>query len=477
MTDRSRIHEARVRRLNRLDPYPEGHYILYWMQQSQRTRYNHALEHAIDLSHERSLPVLVVFGLMDDYPEANQRHYRFMLDGLPEIARELAGREIGFICERGHPAEVALRYASDAAAVVCDAGYLRHQRQWRRKVAREAGRAVHLVETDLIVPVEEVSNKREYAARTIRKKLMSRLDEFLDDPGCGQPGKPASELKRRAGLDVSSPSRLLDQLKLDRSVPPVHSLFSGGAAEGERLFLEFLQRRFERYAPHRNQPQTDDVSHMSRFLHFGMVSPVWLARNVRREYSGASADAFIEELVVRRELSMNFVYFAEDDYDQYSGLPRWARQTLLEHKADPRDRLYTRDELEEARTHDPYWNAAMREMRFTGYMHNYMRMYWGKKILEWTQDPEEAFRTTLYLNNRYFLDGRDANSFTGVAWVFGNHDRPWAERKVFGKIRYMAASGLERKTRPGEYVAKVERLVVKMGGESRLREGELPGLG
>jgi deoxyribodipyrimidine photo-lyase len=198
---------------------------------------------------------------------------------------------------------------------------------------------------------------------------------------------------------------------------------------------------------------------MSKYLHFGQISPTWLALEARKHSAeaGDNVATFIEELLVRRELSMNFVHF-RDDYDCYESLPAWARQTLTEHRADPRPYLYTRAQLEAAETHDPYWNAAMREMRHTGYMHNYMRMYWGKKILEWSVTPEEGFAAALAINNRYFLDGRDANSFANIAWVFGQHDRPWGERPIFGKVRYMNARGLERKCDIKAYVSKVERL-------------------
>ena len=201
---------------------------------------------------------------------------------------------------------------------------------------------------------------------------------------------------------------------------------------------------------------------MSKYLHFGQISPVWLALEVRKHAAAGTQNvtSFIDELLVRRELSMNWVEF-NSRYADYESLPEWARATLAEHAGDRRPFIYSRAQLEGAETHDPYWNAAMREMRLTGYMHNHMRMYWGKKILEWTAAPEEAHTTALAINNRYFLDGRDANSFANIAWIFGQHDRPWPERPIFGKVRYMNAAGLERKCDIGTYVSKVERLVAQ----------------
>jgi deoxyribodipyrimidine photo-lyase len=258
---------------------------------------------------------------------------------------------------------------------------------------------------------------------------------------------------------LSNIDAVLKKMSLDRTVLPVSGFFKGGTTRARKMFAEFLHRRFKNYAENSNQPQTDDVSHMSKYLHFGQISPLYLALQVQDtdKRLKEAREAFIEELVVRRELAMNFVYYTPE-YDSYRCLPNWAKKTLSDHKKDEREQTYTRRQLENARTHDEYWNAAMREMKSTGFMHNYMRMYWGKKILEWSQAPEQAFKTTLAINNKYFIDGRDANSYTGVAWVFGVHDRAWSERPIFGKIRYMAATGLERKCDIAAYVKKVDAL-------------------
>ena len=197
---------------------------------------------------------------------------------------------------------------------------------------------------------------------------------------------------------------------------------------------------------------------MSKYLHFGQIAPAALLHWVREtKPADDNRAAFVEELLVRRELSVNYCYFTED-YDQYETLPAWALQTLEEHASDERDPAYSLQQLEAAQTHDPYWNAAMMEMKHTGYMHNYMRMYWGKQILAWTEQPKEAFERALYLNNKYFLDGRDCNSFANVSWLFGRHDRGWTERPIFGKVRIMKQRGLKRKFKPDAYVEKVEKL-------------------
>ena len=447
------IDSARVQLLNDL-PARDGTYVLYWMQQSQRAVMNHALEYAVQRANERGESVVAAFGLTDHYPEANLRHYTFLLEGLRDTKRRLADRGLKLVVRRGEPAAVALDLAANASLVVCDRGYLRHQRQWRQKVARRAPCSVVQVESDVVVPVEVVSDKTEYAARTIRKKLHRHLDRFLVPV--------ASTPVRIQSLPLHVKGLALDDLKPatatnETDVQPVTKHYRGGTGEAMRVFQRFLSDHLSHYAENRNQPQTDHVSHMSKYLHFGQISPLWLALEARECTSAENVEAFLEELLVRRELCMNFVHFTPD-YDRYEGLPAWALKTLDEHRRDARQPVYTPEQLEDAATHDAYWNAAMLEMRETGYMHNYMRMYWGKKILEWSESPEGAFETVLRLNNRYFLDGRDANSFAGAAWVFGRHDRPWTERPVFGKTRYMNARGLERKCDIHAYLKKVQTI-------------------
>ncbi|MCC7300956.1 MAG: deoxyribodipyrimidine photolyase, partial [Verrucomicrobia bacterium] len=229
--------------------------------------------------------------------------------------------------------------------------------------------------------------------------------------------------------------------------------FKGGTVEAKRRLKKFIEESLAVYEAHSNQPQTDDVSALSPYLHFGQISPLYIALEIQKR---DPQSRFLEQLIVRRELAVNFVWFSPD-YDRFSSLPDWAKLTLKNHAKDKRETIYTREQLEQSQTHDPYWNAAMTELRGTGFMHNYMRMYWGKKVLEWSRSPEEAFEMLLAINNKYFLDGRDPNSYAGVAWVFGKHDTAWQERPIFGKVRYMNAAGLERKCDINAYVEKVAR--------------------
>jgi deoxyribodipyrimidine photo-lyase len=436
-----------------------GRHVLYWMQQSQRASFNPALEYAISVANREDLPVLVAFGLMDDYPEANLRHYRFMLEGLREVAATLAQRRIGFAVRRGAPNEVAVALAEDAALVVCDRGYLRHQKAWRMDVASRLPCPLVQIEGDVVVPVEVASDKPEVGARTLRPKLHRVWESYLRPLADAPVRRCSLDLGIASELDLGDVDGVLGALGLDRAVPPV-ARFRGGTGEARQRLREFLAARLDGYAARRGEPGAFQCSLLSPYLHFGQISPVEVALAARDSEKGAEADrrAYLDELVVRRELVANFVHF-EEHYDDYACLPGWARATLERHRADRREHIYARAQLERAATHDPYWNAAMREMVHTGYMHNHMRMYWAKKILEWTAEPADAFRTVLYLNNKYFLDGRDPSSYANAAWAFGLHDRPWPERPVFGKVRYMNASGLERKFDMAAYLRAVDELI------------------
>jgi deoxyribodipyrimidine photo-lyase len=429
-------------------------FVLYWMQQSQRAECNHALELAVREANRLGQGVVVLFCLMEAYPEANQRHYAFMLEGLRETAQTLEARGIRMIVRRGDPAQVVPRVGREASLIVCDRGYLRHQRQWRETVARGADCHVVQVESDVVVPVEVASTKDETGARTLRPKIRKLLDAFLQ-PLPSVPVAHASLSLDLESMPVQNTAAMLRTLRVRRDVTTVSDFFTGGSSEARRRLGFFLKNRLDGYALNHNQPQIDGMSQLGPYLHFGQISPLDMALRVREAPVTLEArEAFLEQVIVRRELACNFAHYAPA-YDSYDCLPAWARASLAAHTQDPRPHLYAVEQLEAAETHDPYWNAAMREMICTGYMHNYMRMYWGKKILEWSPTPEQGYATTLALNNKYFLDGRDPNSYAGVAWIYGQHDRAWPQRAIYGKVRSMMASGLERKCDILGYVRKV----------------------
>ena len=434
------IHPDRIQRTDSRPP-GRGKYVLYWMQQAQRAECNHALEYAIEQANALHLPVQAAF-VLTAFPEANRRHYQFMLEGLRETEQRLAARKIGFCLQAGIPEEIVPALARDAALLVSDVGYLRVQRQWRTDVFKRCDCPGVLVETDAVVPVAAASDHAEFAARTLRPKIHQRLAEFLK-PLRALPVAVSATGLSKCSLSLADPAALCHRLGLASGVPPAP--VSGGRAAAEKLLDRFLRHRLAAYPEESGDPVLDGGSHLSAALHFGQISPLEIAlRAGRADVSRAACDAFLEQLILRRELSLNACWF-NPGYDRYDTLPAWARATLDRHRRDRRAYTYTRAQWEAGATHDPCWNAAQAEMVRSGRMHNYMRMYWGKKILEWSRTPEEAFETALFLNNKYELDGRDPNGFAGVGWCFGLHDRPWTERPVFGMVRYMNANGLRRK--------------------------------
>ncbi|MBN1799503.1 MAG: deoxyribodipyrimidine photo-lyase [Spirochaetales bacterium] len=457
------IQPERIQLLSK-KPQQQGKYVLYWMQQAQRSDYNHALEYAVQKANENGLPLLVFFGLTADYPEANLRHYAFMLQGLKEVVRTLYRRGIQCIIRTVSPEKGAIELSKQAALVVTDRGYLKIQRGWRKAVAERITCPLIQVESDVIVPIEHVSQKQEYSAATLRPKLKKQLHTYLVPLARRQVNIDSLSLKVQPSLKIEKACNLLRQLPINREADPVQQL-EGGSSHAEYLLNEFIEKKLKIYAEFKNNPAEDAQSRLSPYLHFGQISPLAIALAVyNTDYEGT--DVFLDELIIRRELSMNFVYY-NSSYDSFNCLPAWAKATLGDHITDKRDHVYSLQELEKAKTHDPYWNAAQSEMVATGSIHGYMRMYWAKKVLEWSRNPEASFNQLVYLNNKYSLDGRDANSFAGIAWCFGLHDRPWKERAIFGKIRYMSSAGLERKFPMTEYVRQVEQKISAQSSPKR----------
>jgi deoxyribodipyrimidine photo-lyase len=428
-------------------------YVVYWMQASQRTYMNHALEYAIGVANSLDNKVLVYFGLTDGYPEADRRHYSFMLQGLADVKRSLALRGIRMVVLKARPDEglEALRHLT--SMIVTDRGYLKVQREWRKIAAENSGCSMVEIESDVIVPVEIASEKEEFSAATIRRKIERLMMEYaipLYESECNL--KSIDDKLDLDELDITDES-ILDSLNLPGISREVKGVI-GGQERALKLLEEFVEEKLDTYGEGRNEPGSGNTSGLSPYLHFGQISPLQIYTRIFDSNSPGKAK-FIDELVIRRELAINFVFYNKD-YESFQSVPDWARETLNRHLQDDREYLYDKSELEAGLTHDIYWNAAQNEMVLTGKMDGYMRMYWGKKILEWSRTPEEAFRVALELNNRYSLDGRDPSSFSGVAWCFGKHDRPWGERVIFGNVRYMNDKGLKRKFDMVKYIEKVD---------------------
>lgn len=481
MIETPHIHPDRIHSFNEFASQ-RGDYVLYWMQQSQRLESNHALAYAIERANKLSLPVLIAFVINEAIPEANLRHYYFMIQGLSELFKK--ARELGFgICLlTGGPTEVLKPYLVRCSEFVTDIGYLRWQRLLRLQIAGQLfdlGIPFTAVESDVVIPVGSVSSKEEYAAYSIRPKICRLLTQYISPPTLPELLIPFIWSKTKPDLscqyqDNFEPDKLLESIKLDRSVSPV-SAYKGGYSAAKELLRIFIEDRLPHYSHKRSDPGYDFQSNLSPYLHFGQISVLEVVQEAIKASGVSAADLpdlirtrkklqdhrvnladFLEELIIRRELSMNFCRFNEA-YDDYTALPQWALNTLRKHSPDLRNPKYSLDRLENAETDDVYWNAAQTEMLSTGKMHNYMRMYWGKKMIEWTDTPADAFHYMTYLNNKYQLDGRDPNSYAGIAWCFGKHDRPWQERKIFGQVRYMNSAGLKRKFNMEAYLTRIKQ--------------------
>ena len=446
-----------------------GEAVVYWMQRAQRAVDNPALDAAIETANELRKPVAVFFSLVPFYPNANERHYAFLIDGIEETAKRIEKRGALFVFRR-HPDHDLVRFCDEVRAVLVlgDENPLREPEDWRRSAASKIRCPFVTVDADVVVPTSLLPNE-EYAARTIRPKIHAVLERFLV-PGREPRAKfpfPSSRRPRSAPIDRA---RLLADLPIDRSAAPVPGV-RGGTKAAERALRAFVEDRLAAYNQRRNRPEhADGTSGLSAFLHFGQIGPRSIALAVRAAKAPRAAkESFLEELIVRRELAINFVA-RNPLYDSLDGFHRWGRATLAAHARDRRPVLYEEEVLEQGATHDPLWNAAQKEMVITGRMHGYMRMYWAKKILEWTKDPAEAMEIAIRFNDRYELDGRDPNGYAGIAWAIGGkHDRAWGpERPIFGLIRYMSHPSTSRKFDSRAYIARVQRLEEEggIGGSS-----------
>lgn len=428
--------------------------VVYWMSRDQRVRDNWALVHASDLACGRARdlagdrPLVVVFCLAPSFPGATLRPYDFMLRGLEQVAVDLRGLKIPFVLLTGDPAQELQGFCAqiNAGLLVTDFDPLRVKRQWQDAVAQALEIPLIQVDAHNVVPAWVASDKQEYAARTIRPRLHRLLPEYLEYFPELEPGaKP---------LDLALPDwgAARASLKVDKGVGPV--ALPSGESHARQGLISFLDERLPRYADESNDPNAGAVSGLSAYLHFGQLSAQRVALEAARRGRDENAEAFLEQLVVRRELSDNFCLY-NPHYDSLAAAPAWAVQTLDEHRDDPRPHLYSPEQFERAQTHSALWNAAQGQMVATGYMHGYMRMFWAKKILEWSPSPEQALKTALTLNDRYQLDGRDPNGVVGVLWsMAGIHDRPWKERPVYGKVRYMNENGCRRKFDVAGYIKR-----------------------
>jgi deoxyribodipyrimidine photo-lyase len=447
----------RIVRLNDVNEGSGARYVLYWMQMFKRASHNHALTFAIRKANELKLPLVVYEGLKYYYPWASDRLHTFILEGVEEKRIEFARlgiRYIFYLQKHGSsPKRVVDNLSQNAACVVTDHFPCFIIPEHNRRIAKRVRVPVYAVDSNGVVPMSKF-DREEYAAYTIRPKIRKLLPNYL------KPFVEESVEIDGSDLRVDCPETivtsdaipyLVARCDIDHSVKP-SPVYRGGRANGLARLEKFVREILPGYETTRNRPELDGSSRLSSYLHFGFLSSLEIALAVQNADAPEQAkEAYIEELIVRRELSFNFT-LRNSNHDSLESLPAWVHKTMREHAGDERQLAYSLEELENAETHDELWNASQREMVATGEMHNYMRMLWGKNVIAWSPSYEVAFETLVHLNNKYCLDGRNPNSYAGILWCFGKHDRPWMERRVFGTIRYMTSASTGKKFDSKKYI-------------------------
>ena len=436
------------------EPRPDGKCVVYWLQKAQRALDNPALETAIACGNALGLPVVAYFSVIPNYSNANLRHYHFLQQGLHDVAEGMAERGIGFAIRRPSDGDTLEKFLDEvsAAMVVGDENVCREPERWRAALAKKLRVPFFTVDADVVVP-SAIFGKSYVLLHHFRPHLHKQLAEFL---------VPVKKMKAQHDWKGKSAGYSLKKDitegfgKLDRSVGPVDT-FAGGTKAGLKRLKEFAETQLAGYDERRNHPEMRGTSQMSPYLHYGHISPITIALAVkdavkRGKATQDVADKYLDELIGWRELAVLFCKY-NPNYDNWECAEPWAKKTLTAHAGDKRPWSYSLKQLERAETHDELWNAAQRQMVRDGWMHNYMRMYWAKKILEWSPDAARAFEWAVYLNDKYELDGRDSNGYAGIAWaIVGKHDRPWFDRPVFGLVRYMSEQSTGKKFDSKRYI-------------------------
>lgn len=479
--------EIRVTPSNDAPVRPERDYVLYWMTSARRTRYNFGLQYALEQAAALRRPLIVLEALRVAYPWASARMHRFVLDGMLDNRARLEGARVAYYPyvepSPGAGAGLLEALAARAARVVADELPCSFLPRMLRAAAGRLDVRLDRVDSNGLLPLR-ATEAAFPTAHAFRRHLHRALPDHLRHPPLADPlqhlGLPVAPIPPEIlarwpaasdALLADAPGALL-ALPVDHSVKPTGQ--RGGAAAGQVALARFVQERLDRYGEDRNEPGRDGASGLSPWLHFGQIAAhevfdavanreAWHFARLAPKPSGSrqgwwgmspAAESFLDELVTWRELGYVFCHH-RPDHERYESLPEWAQQVLAAHAADPRPQVYTAAELEAAETHDILWNAAQRQLVREGRIHNYLRMLWGKKVLEWSRTPQEAWDTLVHLNNRYALDGRDPNSYSGISWTFGRFDRPWGPRRpIFGTVRYMSSENTARKLDVESYLER-----------------------
>jgi deoxyribodipyrimidine photo-lyase len=436
-------------------PRADAKCVVYWMQRAMRIHENSALDVAIDVANLLGLPVVVFFAVIPNYPNANLRHYHFMQQGLRDVEEDAKERGVGFVLRR-YPDNSLERFLEEvsAAMLVGDENPCREPERWRKVLARRLTLPYWSVDADVVVP-SAVLGRDYFLLQHMRPHLRRALPKFLVAPKNPKPQhtwiQPKSLSVESLAGDITAGFK-----DLDRTIKPVDT-FTGGTHAALKSLKHFVAHGLADYVDKRNHPEVKGTSRLSPYLHFGNIGPATIALAVEKALAEgridqAARDRFLDQVIAWRELSVLFVKY-NDNYDNWESAEPWAHKTLVEHAGDQRAFRYTFGQLERAETHDELWNAAQREMTRNGWMHNYMRMYWAKMILEWAPDPARAYEWAVILNDRYELDGRDPNGYAGIAWaIVGKHDRPWFNRPVFGLVRPMSGASTSKKFDAKAYI-------------------------
>ncbi len=484
----SQTPEQRIRTVNSAAENPDGLFVLYWMTAARRSGWNYGLQRAVERARDLGKPLVVFEALRCDYPWASDRFHAFVIGGMRDNAAAFEGSPVRYLAYVEPSPGAGRGLLETLAAPCCLVVTDDYPAFFLPRMVRAAGARLSVrleaVDSNGILPTS-VPDRTFSTAHSFRGSLQKNLAPWLTETPLPD---PVRELQIPAAADLvddvigrwpplsatqlASPSELIGSLPIDHSVAAIES--AGGPAAAQSRLASFLSDRLARYAEERNKPELDATSGLSPYLHFGHISahqvvrellasegwsPVSLSSDTRGSRSGwwgvsADSEAFLDQIVTWRELGFNMAQ-RESDYDRYESLPDWARRTLAEHADDRREHTYELDQFEAAETHDELWNAAQRQLVRDGIIHNYLRMLWGKKVFEWSEAPEAALAVMIELNNKYALDGRDPNSYSGIFWCLGRYDRAWGpERPIFGKIRYMSSANTARKHRVKEYLRR-----------------------
>jgi deoxyribodipyrimidine photo-lyase len=454
---------SRVTKLNNVSENKKSRYVLYWMQMFKRASHNYALNFAIQMANERHLPLVVYEGLTFSYPWASDRFHTFILEGVAEKQVEFSERGIRYVFylqrNKRDSRNTVAQLAREAALLVTD-DYPCFIIPRHNERISQLDRQVYAVDANGMVPLSALP-KEEYAAYTIRPKinrLLPDMPRVINTPHIDV-ANPALDVDCPETAVSADIAELVNQCDIDHSVKP-SDRYRGGTTAARKRLNHFVQNILPHYDKTQKEPSIDGVSRLSPYLHFGFISIQEVVAAVEKAKAPKSAkEAFLEQAIVRRELSFNFTRH-NPHYDSLQSLPAWALETMREHADDPRPELLDAEKIEAAETYDELWNAAQRELVLTGHLHNYVRMLWGKRVIEWQRSYEMAFELLVHLNNKYALDGRDPNSYAGILWCFGKHDRPWFDREIFGTMRYMTSQCMAKMFNARRYIGMFSDLLL-----------------